>query len=237
MDTILKAISSLLVATAIGVTANTSQRPDDDSGDTRMLVSQWQTDQATGWKDSDPDESPQGNAKEPLEESRGDDEKSMQSYRPKKEGWKESTLTESDVRRIAREVAADEYAVQKQVDFAQARRYATQSNGSSGGRVTQQRQPSWSSKAIVVPVVTSPPTYYESPVVANAVVTPAVTPIVTTINSQTFQSSKVAVKTRSYRASSGCTIKETTFSDGSVSRVVVSCPVPRSRAIKRVLGQ
>lgn len=125
-------------------------------------------------------------------------------------------LSEADVRRIA----ADEYQVQKQVDLQQSMRaggYRTSSGGSSGGSVVMSPTPSIMTYRVGSPVV-QPTTFYA-----------AKRPQTITYQTQSASpvAAKTAVSTRDYVAASGCTVRETTYSDGSTSSQTISCPVQR----------
>lgn len=72
------------------------------------------------------------------------------------------------------------------------------------------------------PVTTSSSGYYSKPVVVSQS-----KPVVV----QSQPPVKVAISTRTYRAASGCTVQETTYSDGSKSSQTISCPLNQPRRL------
>lgn len=118
-------------------------------------------------------------------------------------------ITRSEAESLFKTMFSSEYQVQKQIDFQQA-----SGNGSSGGGV---RSGGGSSGGTVVQG-TYQPTYQQQSTYQPAYM-------------QTVASTspvRSATSTRDYQASNGCTVRETRYSDGTVSRETISCPLQQN---------
>lgn len=225
----MKLITTLVMTTVFGTAVLKPSTDEAPAPEATMLVADWPTVQtykpaiAVAEVDEIPTPKPDAVPNEPP--------KAPESYRPKPEvnsysGCNcENCLTEADVRRIA----AEEYLVQKQVDMQQMR--GVRSSGSTGGSMTSSGGSTGGSSGGASYPVASSGYYTASP---KAVAPPAPTPV------NNSSPAVFTVGTRTYVDSDGCTVRETTYSDGRVVAEKISCPLQQranARPVRRIFGR
>jgi hypothetical protein len=222
----MKLITTFLMTTVLGTAIIKPSTEDAKAPEATVLAADWPTVPsykpaiAVAEVDAIPTPKPDPVPNEPA--------KAPTSYRPAPRvntGCNcEGCLTEADVRRIA----AEEYLVQKQVDMQQMR--GVRSSGSTGGTMTSSGgSTGGSSGGQSYPVASSG--YYTAP--PATVAPPAPTPV-------RSSTAVFTVGTRTYVDSEGCTVRETTYSDGRVVAEKISCPLQQranARPVRRIFGR